>query len=206
MADLVGTTTQQEMLSKLNDITTGIQDMGEFSMLHARDFVIYLLITLLIAVLELSMLIVAGFGYLALGAILIIGPILIPFMLVPKLDFLFWSWLKALIKYSFYPVIGNIIISGNLPDHALSVEYDPTITGPYRRPHCREHDANSDSRRGVHGGDLFHLQNSLTGWRHLQRRSQCRNRHSAGRHQCRDRRPFLNHIYKEEGTHDSCSR
>lgn len=112
MADLVGTTTQQQMLSKLNDISTGIQDMGEFSMLHARDFIIYLLITLLIAVLELAMFIVVGFGYLALGAILIIGPILIPFVLVPKLDFLFWSWLKALIKYSFYPVVGNITLLG----------------------------------------------------------------------------------------------
>jgi hypothetical protein len=112
MADLVGTTTQQQMLSKLNDISTGIQDMGEFSMLHARDFIIYLLITLLIAVLELAMFIVVGFGYLALGAILIIGPILIPFVLVPKLDFLFWSWFKALIKYSFYPVVGNIILLG----------------------------------------------------------------------------------------------
>jgi hypothetical protein len=112
MADLVGTTTQQQMLSKLNDITNGIQDMGEFSMLHARDFIIYLLITLLIAILELAMFIVVGFGYLALGSILIIGPILIPFVLVPKLDFLFWSWLKALIKYSFYPVVGNIILLG----------------------------------------------------------------------------------------------
>jgi hypothetical protein len=112
MADLVGTTTQQQMLSKLNDISTGIQDMGEFSMLHARDFIIYLLITLLIAVLELAMFIVVGFGYLALGAILVIGPILIPFVLVPRLDFLFWSWLKALIKYSFYPVVGNIILLG----------------------------------------------------------------------------------------------
>ena len=112
MADLVGTTTQQQMLSKLNDISTGIQDMGEFSLLHARDFIIYLLITLLIAVLELAMFIVVGFGYLALGAILVIGPILIPFVLVPRLDFLFWSWLKALIKYSFYPVVGNIILLG----------------------------------------------------------------------------------------------
>jgi len=112
MADLFGTSTQQQMLSKLNDISNGIQDMGEFSMLHARDFIIYLLITLLIAVLELAMFIVVGFGYLALGAILVIGPILIPFVLVPRLDFLFWSWLKALIKYSFYPVVGNIILLG----------------------------------------------------------------------------------------------
>jgi hypothetical protein len=58
------------------------------------------------------MFIVVGFGYLALGAVLVIGPILIPFMIVPKLDFLFWSWLKALIKYSFYPVVGNIVLLG----------------------------------------------------------------------------------------------
>ena len=112
MADLVGTTTQQQMLAKLNDIMNGIQSMSEFSLLHARDFITYLLITLLIAVLEFAMFIVVGFGYLALGAVLVIGPILIPFLLVPKLDFLFWSWLKALIKYSFYPVVGNIILMG----------------------------------------------------------------------------------------------
>jgi type IV secretory pathway VirB6-like protein len=112
MADLVGTTTQQQMLAKLNQITTGIASMSSFSFFHARDFVIYLIVTLLIAVLELAMFIVIGFGYLALGAVLVIGPILIPFMIVPKLDFLFWSWLKALIKYSFYPVVGNIVIMG----------------------------------------------------------------------------------------------
>jgi hypothetical protein len=112
MADLVGATTQHQMLDKLDSITNGIKEMGSFSFFHMRDFVIYLIVTLLIAVLELAMFIVVGFGYLALGAVLVIGPVLIPFMLVPKLDFLFWSWLKALIKYSFYPVIGNIILLG----------------------------------------------------------------------------------------------
>jgi hypothetical protein len=112
MADLVGTTTQQQMLTKLDQITNGISGMSSFSFLHARDFITYLIITLLIALLELAMFIVIGFGYLALGAVLVIGPILIPFMIVPKLDFLFWSWLKALIKYSFYPVVGNIVLLG----------------------------------------------------------------------------------------------
>jgi hypothetical protein len=112
MADLVGTTTQQQMLTKLDQITNGISGMSSFSFLHARDFIMYLIITLLIALLELAMFIVIGFGYLALGAVLVIGPILIPFMIVPKLDFLFWSWLKALIKYSFYPVVGNIVLLG----------------------------------------------------------------------------------------------
>jgi len=112
MADLVGVTTQQQMLAKLNAVTNGITQMGEFSLLHIRDFLLYILITGLVALLELAMFIVLGFGYLALGAVLVIGPVLIPFLLVPKLDFIFWSWLKALIKYSFYPVVGNIILLG----------------------------------------------------------------------------------------------
>jgi hypothetical protein len=112
MADLVGTTTQQQMIAKLDQIISGLSDMSSFSLLHVRDFMTYLIITLLVALLELAMFIVIGFGYLALGAVLVIGPVLIPFMIVPKLDFLFWSWFKALIKYSFYPVIGNIVLLG----------------------------------------------------------------------------------------------
>jgi hypothetical protein len=29
---------------------------------------------------------------------------------VPKLDFLFWGWLRSLIKYSFYPVVGKLFL------------------------------------------------------------------------------------------------
>lgn len=112
MADLVGTTTQQQMLAKLNAITDGISGMSAFSFFHARDFVVYLIVTFLIAILELAMFIVIGYGYLALGAVLLIGPIMIPFLIVPRLDFLFWSFIKAAIKYSFYPVIGNIVLLG----------------------------------------------------------------------------------------------
>src|SRR5579864_9459455 len=87
MADLVGTTTQQQMLAKLDQITNGISGMSSFSIFHPRDMIVYLIVTFLIAVLELAMFIVVGFGYLALGTLLVIGPILIPFMIVPKLDF-----------------------------------------------------------------------------------------------------------------------
>lgn len=112
MADLVSATTQQQMLAKLSQITNGIAGMDSFSIWDMRDLIIYLIVTLLIAVLELAMFVVVGFGYLALGTVLVIGPVLIPFMIVPKLDFLFWSWLKALIKYSFYPVIASIVLLG----------------------------------------------------------------------------------------------
>lgn len=110
LADSIGTALQQTMIAKLNQILQGVDAGGFFAFLHLRDFFQYLVITLLVAALELAMFIVIAFGYIALGALVAVGPVLIPFMLIPKLDFLFWGWLKAMIKYSFYPVIGNLVL------------------------------------------------------------------------------------------------
>src|SRR5207247_10291550 len=35
----------------------------------------------------------------------LVGAIFVPFFIVSKLDFLFWSWFKAFIQYSFVPVV-----------------------------------------------------------------------------------------------------
>ena len=35
----------------------------------------------------------------------LLGPIFVPFFIVPKLDWLFWGWLKSFIQYSFIPVV-----------------------------------------------------------------------------------------------------
>jgi type IV secretory pathway VirB6-like protein len=35
----------------------------------------------------------------------LLGPVFIPFFLVPKLDWMFWGWLRSFIQYSFVPVV-----------------------------------------------------------------------------------------------------
>ncbi len=110
LADTIGADTKTALLDKLNEIGRGVSNGGGLSLLHLQDGFAALFTMLLIAVLELAMFIVIAYGYIALGACLIIGPIQIPFLLIPKLDFLFWSWLKAMIKYAMYPLIGNIVI------------------------------------------------------------------------------------------------
>ena len=35
----------------------------------------------------------------------LLGPIFVPFLIVPKLDWLFWGWFKAFIGFAFYQVI-----------------------------------------------------------------------------------------------------
>ena len=48
---------------------------------------------------------VVAFGLIASAVCALLGPIFVPFFIVPKLDWLFWSWFKAFIQYSFVPVI-----------------------------------------------------------------------------------------------------
>jgi type IV secretory pathway VirB6-like protein len=48
---------------------------------------------------------VIAFGLIASAVCALLGPIFVPFFIVPKLDWLFWGWLKAFIQYSFIPVV-----------------------------------------------------------------------------------------------------
>lgn len=50
-------------------------------------------------------LIVVAFGIIATAVCILLGPIFIPFFIVPQLDWLFWGWLKAFIQYAFYQVV-----------------------------------------------------------------------------------------------------
>jgi type IV secretory pathway VirB6-like protein len=50
-------------------------------------------------------LVIVAFGVVATAVCILLGPVFIPFFIVPRLDWLFWGWLKAFIQYSFYQVV-----------------------------------------------------------------------------------------------------
>jgi type IV secretory pathway VirB6-like protein len=53
---------------------------------------------------------VIAYGYVASAVCVLIGPVFIPWFIVPKMDWLFWGWLKAFIGFSFYQVIAAAFI------------------------------------------------------------------------------------------------
>ena len=55
----------------------------------------YWVLLLLIAVAKAISLAVIAFGLIASAACGLLGPIFVPFFIVPKLDWLFWGWLKS---------------------------------------------------------------------------------------------------------------
>src|SRR5580658_6834441 len=80
---------------------------GSFNILEDLT---YLLIVVILAAMEATAFCVIAYGYVAAAVCVLIGPIFIPWFIVPKMDWLFWGWLKAFIGFSFYQVIASAFI------------------------------------------------------------------------------------------------
>jgi TrbL/VirB6 plasmid conjugal transfer protein len=70
----------------------------------------YWTLLLLIALAKALSLAVIAFGLIASAVCALLGPIFVPFFIVPALDWLFWSWLKSFIQYSFIPVVAIAVL------------------------------------------------------------------------------------------------
>lgn len=66
---------------------------------------LYWLLLIVVVLAKVISLAVVAFGLIASAVCALVGPIFVPFFIVPKLDWLFWSWFKAFVQYSFIPVI-----------------------------------------------------------------------------------------------------
>jgi len=66
---------------------------------------LYWLMLIVVTLAKVISLAIVAFGLIASAVCALLGPIFVPFFIVPKLDWLFWSWLKAFVQYSFIPVV-----------------------------------------------------------------------------------------------------
>lgn len=66
---------------------------------------LYWLLLIVVTLAKVISLAIVAFGMIASAICALVGPIFVPFFIVPKLDWLFWSWFKAFVQYSFIPVI-----------------------------------------------------------------------------------------------------
>src|SRR5262245_15255387 len=66
---------------------------------------LYWLLLIAVTLAKVISLAIVAFGLVASAVCALLGPIFVPFFIVPKLDWLFWSWFKAFVQYSFIPVV-----------------------------------------------------------------------------------------------------
>ena len=111
LANMIG----QDSVNQLNQTITGMQNQLGSGILKAIMNEYYAIVMVLVQVLlgVFSATIAAIIAYGAIGAAVaaILGPIFIPFLLVEKLSFLFWGWLRAFIGFSFYKVVAAAVLA-----------------------------------------------------------------------------------------------
>jgi hypothetical protein len=97
----------QTVVDRISDFESRMDSPGFGDFLGTA---IYVLVTILLAAAQAIAIIVIAFGFIATAVCVLVGPIFIPFFIVPKLEWLFWGWFKCFIQYAFYQVIAAAVV------------------------------------------------------------------------------------------------
>jgi hypothetical protein len=91
---------------------------------------IYVIVTILLAACQTVAIVVIAYGFIATAVCVLVGPIFVPFFIVPKMEWLFWGWFRCFIQYAFYQVIAAavVFIIGNLMLGALRLPPAGTLS------------------------------------------------------------------------------
>ena len=76
----------------------------------------YVIVTILLATAQAIAIVVIAYGFIATAVCVLVGPVFVPFFIVPKMEWLFWGWFRCFIQYAFYQVIASAVVYviGNL--------------------------------------------------------------------------------------------
>src|SRR5579862_9779427 len=91
---------------------------------------IYVVITILLAAAQATALVVIAYGFIATAVCVLVGPVFVPFFIVPKMEWLFWGWFRCFLQYAFYQVVASAVVYviGNLILGILGLQPTGTIS------------------------------------------------------------------------------
>jgi len=125
----------------LNEIHTASSKNGTSllnSLMSPYYAIVYFVVQFLLALLAGIISAILAYGAIAATIIGLLGPIFIPFLVFDKLDWLFWSWLKAYLGFSFYKVRRR-------SHHECSLSCSDQLLHPTWPEHVRSFNDGSDA-------------------------------------------------------------
>ena len=117
----------QEVWDRLNSLYFGMEMPALSIVLNVMEVIRYTVVILCLVAAQAAIFAVIAFGYVATAIAVLLGPVFIPFYIVPQMEWLFWGWLKAFVQYAFYPVVANayLFVFGNLLIHFVDAHPAP---------------------------------------------------------------------------------
>lgn len=110
MANQMDTATEEQVGRMISGMT-GDAGASSWNIIeNAMANVRYFIVIFALSGMQIVMLAIIAYGFVAQGVLVLVGPIFIPFLMVPHMEWIATSWFRCLIQYAFYPVIGNAFI------------------------------------------------------------------------------------------------
>jgi hypothetical protein len=127
LANRINQAELQTIVERVSDFESRIDSPGWGDVLGTA---IYVIVTILLAAAQAIAIVVIAYGFIATAVCVLVGPVFIPFFIVPKLEWIFWGWFKAFIQYAFYQVIASavVFVVGNLILGIIGLEPTGTIS------------------------------------------------------------------------------
>jgi hypothetical protein len=113
LANKINQTELQTVIERVNDFQARMDAPGVTDLLGT---ILYTVVVILLAAAQAVAIVVIAYGFIATAVCVLLGPVFIPFFIVPKLEWLFWGWFRCFLQYAFYQVIAAavVFVIGNL--------------------------------------------------------------------------------------------
>jgi len=117
----------QTVVTQVADFETRMDSPGWGDILGTS---IYVIVTILLAAAQAIAIVVIAYGFIATAVCVLVGPVFVPFFIVPKMEWLFWGWFRCFIQYAFYQVVAAAVVYviGNLMLGALRLPPAGTLS------------------------------------------------------------------------------
>ncbi len=127
LANKINQTELQTVEARIADFEVRMDSPGITDVLGTA---MYVVIIILLAAAQAIAIVVIAFGFIATAVCVLVGPIFIPFFIVPKMEWLFWGWFRCFIQYAFYQVIAAAVVYviGNLIIGIMDLQPHGTIS------------------------------------------------------------------------------
>jgi len=127
LANRINQAELETIVDRIGDFEARIDAPGVTDFL---GMAIYIVVIVLLAAAQAISIVVIAYGFIATAVCVLVGPVFVPFFIVPKLEWLFWGWLRCFLQYAFYEVVAAAVvyIIGNLMIGVLTLQGTGTIS------------------------------------------------------------------------------
>jgi type IV secretory pathway VirB6-like protein len=130
LAAAIDVSTLDTLTSRVTAIVNGTERPSIFNPLELMSFMGIFIDMLLIEGLLFGVTIL---GFIAVGIGSIMGPLFVPWLIIPRFSWLFWNWISFMLQYSFYQVVASALVY--VWTHVLVTFIDSAIHGDYTLAH-----------------------------------------------------------------------